>query len=83
MEITKSDVQKLIQVQKENTFLNHFIYAIKKDYKIHGNIEKHKINIWQKTSLTGSSYSVYSFEFDSENILTKVNDKLNPFAHFT
>ncbi|KAF2081332.1 hypothetical protein [Flavobacterium sharifuzzamanii] len=83
MEVTKSDIQKLIQVQKNNTFLNHFICSIKKDYKIYGNIEKHKIIIWQRTSWTGSSYSLYSFEFDSEGILTKVNDKLNPFAQYS
>ncbi|KAF2342462.1 hypothetical protein [Flavobacterium tistrianum] len=83
MEVTKSDIQKLIQVQKENTFFNHFICSLKKDYKIYGNIEKHKIIIWQRTGWTGSSYSLYSFEFDSEDILTKVNDKLNPFAQFS
>ncbi|UPZ15881.1 hypothetical protein [Flavobacterium humidisoli] len=83
MEVTKSDIQKLIEVQKNNTFSNHFICSIKKDYKIYGSIEKHKINIWKRTSLTGSSYSVYSFEFDSEDVLTKVNDKLNSFAQFS
>jgi hypothetical protein len=83
MEVTKSDIQKLIEVQKNNTFSNHFICSIKKDYKIYGNIEKHKINIWKRKSLTGNSYSVYSFEFDSEDVLTKVNDKLNSFAQFS
>lgn len=83
MELTKSDIQKLIQSQKENTFLNHFIYSIKTDFKIQGCIQKHKIKVWKKTRLTGSFYPVFSFEFDSENTLVKVTDELNPFAKFS
>nr|WP_199001351.1 hypothetical protein [Flavobacterium sp. ASV13] len=82
MELTKSDLQKLIQVQKENTFLNHFIFSLTKDYKTYGNIKKNKMNLWKSTGFTGSFYPVFSFEFDSEGTLIKITDELNPFAKF-
>lgn len=83
MEFCKSDIQKLIEVNKPNTFWNHFLFSLNKSYKIHGEIQKNKIKIWQRTSFTGISYPIYTFEFDSENRLIKVTDKLNPFARFS
>lgn len=80
MEFNKSDIQKLIQTKKNDTFWNHFLFSLTKNYKIHGEIRENKIKIWQRTSLTGISYSVYSFEFDSENTLVKITDELNSFA---
>lgn len=83
MELTRSDIQKLIQAQKESTFLNHFIYSIRKDFKTQGCIQKNKIKIWKRTGLTGGFYPVYSFYFNPENILVKVTDELNPFAKYS
>lgn len=83
MEFCKSDIQKLIQVKKSNNFWNHFLFSLNKNYKIHGEIQKNKIKVWQRTSFTGISYPIYTFEFDSENALIKITDNLNPFARFT
>jgi len=59
MELTRSDIQKLIQAQKESTFLNHFIYSIRKDFKTQGciqknknkNMEKNRSNRWFLSSI--------------------------------
>lgn len=83
MEFCKSDIQKLIQVKKSNTFWNHFLFSFSKNYKIHGEIQKNSIVIWQRTSFTGISYPIYIFEFDSENTLLNISDKLNPYAKYT
>lgn len=83
MEFCKSDIQKLIQVKKSNTLWNQFLFSLNKNYKIHGEVQKNKIKIWQRTSFTGISYPIYTFEFNSENTLVRITDKLNPFARFT
>lgn len=83
MEFTKSDVQRLIQTQKGNTFFNHFIYSVTKDFKTQGCIQKRQIKIWKRTNFTGSFYPVHSFNFDSENKLISVTDELNSFAKYT
>ena len=80
MQLTKSDILKLVKVKKANTFWNHFLYALKKDYKINGEIKKNFIAIWQKGNMTGAFYPVYTFEFNSENQLIKTTDRLNPFG---
>lgn len=82
MQLTKSDILKLVKVRKANTFWNHFLYAFKKEYKINGEIKKSTIKVWQKTSMTGAFYPVYTFEFNLENQLVKTTDKLNPVALF-
>lgn len=80
MQLSKSDILKLVKVRKENTFWNHFLYNSKTDYKIYGKVEKNNIKIWQKTTFAGAFYPVYSFDFNSEQELIKITDKLNPFA---
>lgn len=80
MQLTKSEISKLVKIKKANTFWNHFLYAFKKEYKINGEIKKSTIKVWQRTSMTGAFYPVYTFEFNFENQLIKTTDKLNPFA---
>lgn len=92
MQLTKSDISKLVKVRKSDVFWNHFFYSLKKDYKVYGDIQKNTIKIWQKGNMTGAFYAVYTFEFNSKNHLIKTTDKLNvygkllrllfPFAYF-
>jgi|GEM_PF-894432 len=82
MEVTKSDIQKLVKVKNTDSFWNHLVCSFKKDYKIYGEIQKNKIKIWEISSFTGVFYPVYTFEFNSENELVKTKDQLNSFARF-
>ncbi|UTN04451.1 hypothetical protein L0669_00780 [Flavobacterium bizetiae] len=83
MEITKSDIQKLIEVKKEDTIKNHFLYSITKQYRSFGEIKENTIKVWKRTNTTGMSYPIFTFEFNSENKLIKTTDKLNPIAKFS
>ncbi|KQO32957.1 hypothetical protein ASF10_19335 [Flavobacterium sp. Leaf82] len=83
MEITKSDIQKLIEVKKEDTIKNHFLYSTTKQYKSFGEIKENTIKVWQRTNMTGIYYPIFTFEFNSENKLIKTSEKLNPIAKFS
>lgn len=80
MELTRSDIQKLVKVKKEDTFWNHFVYAFATNYKVNGEVKKNIIKIWQKRTLRGIYYPVFIFEFDNQNQLIKITDKLNSYG---
>ena len=82
MKLYKSDIQKLVKEKKEDTFWNHLLSCFKKDYKLNGEIKINTIKVWQKNHITGLSYPVYTFEFNSKDELIKVTDQLNSFAKF-
>jgi hypothetical protein len=83
MEITKSDIQKLVIVKKDNTIKNHFLNSFTKQYKTFGETQENTIKIWQKTKTTGIAYPIFTFEFNSKNKLIKTTEKLNPIARFS
>lgn len=80
MKITKSDILKLVKIRKANTFWNHFLYALATNYRANGEVKKNIIKIWQKRTFRGIFYPVFTFEFDNENQLIKITDKLNPYG---
>lgn len=82
MELHKSNIQKLVKVHKKSTLWNHIFHNNRNKYKIHGEIQYNKIKVWQSVRMTGSFYPVYTFEFNSDDELIKITDKLNPFGKF-
>ncbi|MFB3389015.1 hypothetical protein [Flavobacterium sp. LAR06] len=78
--MTRLDIQKLIKVKKADTFWNHFVYAFATNYKVNGEVKKNIIKIWQKRTLRGIYYPVFTFEFDNQNQLVKITDKLNSYG---
>lgn len=80
MQINKSDILKLVKIRKVDTFWNHFIYAFTTNYRSNGEIKKNIIKIWQKRTMRGIFYPVFTFEFDNQNQLIKITDKLNPYG---
>ena len=80
MEITKKDVGKLIELKKENTFLNHLWNVISRDFRPKGEIRETEIKIWKQNSWNSTFYPVFTFEFNANNCLTNIRDNLNPIG---
>lgn len=78
MEITKSDIKKLIKVEKTDDFFNHFVTVITRDYRAKGEIKSSEIVVWSQGYWTGITYPVFTFKLDSKNNLIDITDRLNP-----
>jgi len=48
MEVTKKDVEKLIEVRKENTFLNHLWNVFSRDMRAKGEVKRNEIKVWSQ-----------------------------------
>jgi len=78
MEITKKDVERLIEVRKENTFFNHLANVFFRDFRPKGEVGRNEIKVWRQNMWNMTFYPIFTFEFNANNHLTKITDKLNP-----
>jgi hypothetical protein len=78
LEVTKEDVEKLIEVEKTDTFLTHLkCFVLNKSIAM-GTIEQRKISVWRPTIWNRAFYPVFDFEFNTQGHLIKINDRINP-----
>ena len=80
MEVTKKDVEKLIELRKENTLLNHLWNVFSPDFRPKGEIGRNQIKVWKQNMWNAIFYPVFTFEFNANNHLTNISDKLNPIG---
>jgi len=80
LEITKKDIEKLIELRKENTFLNHLLNVFSRDFQPKGEIGRNEIKVWRQNLWNMTFYPVFTFEFNANNHLTNIKDKLNPIG---
>ena len=80
MEITKSEILKLIVKRKTDSFWNHLLYVLSKDFKCNGEVKDAQIKVWKQGSFLGAFYPIYTFELNSQNNLTNISDRLNPIG---
>ena len=78
MEVTKKDVEKLIKLRKENTFLNHLWNVFSRDMRAKGEIKGNEIKVWSQNLWNMTFYPIFTFEFNASNHLTGISTKLNP-----
>ncbi|NER11753.1 Heme exporter protein D [Muriicola jejuensis] len=78
MEVTKKDVEKLIELRKENTFLNHLWNVLSRDFRPKGEIGRKEIKVWRQNMWNATFYPIFTFEFNANNHLINISDKLNP-----
>ena len=78
MEVTKSDIKKLVEVEKADTFFNHLLAVFTRDYRAKGEIKPSEIIVWSQSYWTGVTYPVFTFKLDSKNNLIDITDRLNP-----
>lgn len=80
MEVTKKDVEKLIELRKENTFLNHLWNVFSRDIRPKGEVKLNEINVWRQNIWNMVFYPIFTFEFNANNHLINITDKLNPIG---
>ena len=80
MEVTKKDVEKLIKLRKENTFLNHLWNVLSRDFRPKGEIGRNEIKVWRQNIWNATFYPIFTFEFNTNNHLVNITDKLNPIG---
>jgi uncharacterized membrane protein (TIGR01218 family) len=80
LEVTKKDVEKLIEVRKENTFLNHLWNIFSRDMTAKGQVSRSEIKVWRQNMWNMTFYPIFTFEFNPSNHLTNITDKLNPIG---
>ena len=78
--VTRKNVEKLIEVRKENTFLNHLWNVLSKDFGSKGEIGLNEIKVWKQNMWNMTFYPVFTFKFDPNNQLTDITDRLNPIG---
>tara|TARA_R110002049_G_scaffold290250_1_gene473553 strand:- start:7821 stop:8519 length:699 start_codon:yes stop_codon:yes gene_type:complete len=78
MEVTKKDVEKLIELRKENTFLNHLWNVFSRDMRAKGQINQNNTKVWNQNIWNMTFYPIFTFEFNSKNHLTNIRTELNP-----
>ena len=80
MEITKKDIEKLIELKKEDTFINHLWNVFSRDLRPKGEINRNKIKVWKQNMWNMTFYPIFTFELNANNHLTNITDKLNPIG---
>lgn len=80
MEITKKEVEKLIELKEKNTFINHLSTVISRDFRAKGEIQTNKIRYWKQGFWNMTFYPIFTFEFNTENHLIKITDNINPMG---
>ena len=78
MEVTKKDVEKLIELRKENTFLNHLWNIFSRDMTAKGEVSRNEIKVWRQNMWNLTFYPIFTFEFNANNHLINISTKLNP-----
>lgn len=78
MEVTKKDIEQLIELRKGDTFLNHLKTVFSFDFRPSGEIRPKEIIVWQQNSWNRTFYPIFRFELNANNHLIDISDKLNP-----
>ena len=80
MEITKKEVEELIELEEENTFSKHLKNVINRDFRKKGKISTNEIKYWKQGFWNKTIYPVFTFEFNNENHLINISDQINPIG---
>ncbi|MEN3325182.1 hypothetical protein VP395_15735 [Mariniflexile soesokkakense] len=80
MEVTKKDIEKLIRLRKEDTFLNHLWNVFSRDFRQKGEIGRNEIKVWRQNMWNTTFYPVFTFELNANNHLVNITSKLNPIG---
>lgn len=80
MEVTKKDVEKLIEVRKEDSFFHHFWNVLVYDFRPKGDIRPNQVKVWRQNLWNMTFYPIFTFEFNANNHLTNIKDEVNPIG---
>jgi hypothetical protein len=77
LEITTKDIEKLIELRKEDAFLNHLWNVFSRDFRQKGEVEGKEIKAWKQNRWNSIFYPIFRFELNSSNHLINIFNTLN------
>lgn len=80
MEVSKQDVKRLIELNEENSFVNHSKYIFNRDDRIKGEVGLTEIILWKSGLWNRTNYPIFTFKFNSNNHLVDISDRINPMG---
>ncbi|CAM3542445.1 hypothetical protein [Aequorivita lipolytica] len=80
MEVTKKDIEKLIEQRKKDSLINHLWNSLSGNFRPQGDIYRNHIKVWKQNIWFGSFYAIFKFDFNANNHLINITDKLNSFG---
>lgn len=78
MEITKSDIIKLIEEKRTDNFSTHLVTIFKRDFRPAGEVRNYEIRVWRQHGWNRTFYPIFKFDFNKEEKLVNISDRLNP-----
>lgn len=78
MEVTKKDIESLIEIHRSDTYFNHFRNLFTRDWRPTGAIGINEIKIWNPNFWNSSFYPIFHFKFNDSDHLIDITDRLNP-----
>ncbi|TLF39753.1 hypothetical protein [Maribacter aurantiacus] len=78
MEITKSDIVKLIEEKQTNSFTTHLLAVLKSDCRPSGEIMDREIRVWRQNGWNKVFYPIFKFDLNKDGHLINISDKINP-----
>ena len=80
MEINKTEVEKLIEINKKDNFFNHLWNVASRDFSAKGEIKSNEIRVWRQNFWNMTFYPVFIFQFNSKQHLINISSKINPIG---
>jgi hypothetical protein len=78
VEITKSDIIKLIEERKTDSFETHLWIILKRDFRPAGEIGNREVKVWRMNFWNGFFYPIFQFDLNQEGHLVNISDRINP-----
>ncbi|MDE3744140.1 hypothetical protein [Maribacter polysaccharolyticus] len=78
MEITKSDIVKLIEEKQTDSFTTHLLTTLKWDCRPSGEIRNHEIRVWRQNGWNKIFYPIFKFDLNRDGHLINISDRINP-----
>ncbi|MDY7393887.1 hypothetical protein UMM65_01400 [Aureibaculum sp. 2210JD6-5] len=72
------EIEELIELRKEDTFLNHLWTVFSRDFRPTGEIGRYEIKVWRQNAWNATFYPIFKLELNTNNNLINITDTLNP-----
>lgn len=80
MEITKSDIVKLIEEKQTDSFTTHLLTVLKWNCRPSGEIRNREIRVWRQNDWNKIFYPIFKFDLNRDGHLINISDRINPIG---
>lgn len=70
----------MIEKNEKDIYINHLWNVLSRDYRSKGEIMTHQIKFWKQGFWNKTIYPVFTFEFNNDNHLVNISDRVNPIG---